>query len=226
MAAFANRGALADYLAEALHRTDTASQSPVWIDMATERIGSELRTNANEGLRTLTEISPNIGLYTLPDDFAEMRVAKVTDTNGQLRALTPISPMDTAQLEQQASNAFVYFLQAQNESGGAQLAAYDIRVFPASGQPVTINYWQIPEALVGGASSNPTLLQYPNLYLYASLIEGWNWAQDMQKRDQVAQIYAIELKAANENANKARYGTGMSTPAPARFYNTQPTRAM
>ena len=38
--------------------------------------------------------------------------------------------------------------------------------------------------------------------------------------------YAEELKRANENANKARYGAGMTASAPARFYNSTPTRAM
>ena len=184
---------LVDLVADYGHRGDLTSQiGDTFIPFASIRIGQALKSIDNEVLVTL---DPTANPFDLPADFGSMRSLEYNAAGG------PRTLKSTGRHE---INRFSNL----TGTGGFPVAynvlnrQIDARPFLAGEFP--LNYYAIP-ALDSGNPTNAVLTSYPNLYLYAALIEFQTWTQDKEQRDIAVGIFNAEVGTINRNSERARY---------------------
>jgi hypothetical protein len=179
-------------IADYAHRTDLDGVIPGFIQLAEERINSDLRVPAMQASEVL---SPTSDVSALPERFNGVR--SLTGTHGgRSYALKNVAPdISTNYLNNTGSPALVYALL------GSQ-----IQIPQGTGATFQLDFWQNPEALASVAS-NDVLLAYPSLYLYASLAEVGAYTQDGQYKIEAENTYQAILNKANADADEIRYGS-------------------
>lgn len=207
-------------IAEYLHRTNIDdSQLDNFIDAASRRIGTGLRHNANLGATEVTAFIHLTGLeiYFLPADFVEMRYvhAAKDDFSGDFRILQSISQTEANRVELTGSQSEFWYIESFMQAADPQAAQLALVLLPQAqslGEQIWPHYWQVPSTL---DISNPVLIAFPYLYLYACLIEAHTFVQDFDMRDKMLLMYVEELKQANDTGMQARLSPG-SRIAPVR----------
>lgn len=184
------RGELEQMIADYLHRTDLTAEIPGFIELATARIGRDLRSTWNTQYTVITVSSDP---YILPLDFQTIRSLAVKADRG---------PVSLRSVGTHELNKF-------GNSGEPQV--YNIRgrnlaIKPYQARDYEIEYFARPPALVSAASENDVLTQLPYLYLYASLYEAWVYLQDEQLAQAMLSIYTSETDIVNREDAKARTG--------------------
>jgi hypothetical protein len=179
-----NYGTLKTAVAGYLHRTDLTTQIPDFVDQARLRIGADLRALPNWTTGTVTSFSAS--LAALPANLS--RLVSVTDSSGN--PLMPL-PLDIA---------------GQYTGGVYAVAGSDLYV-PGAGSStiIALAYYSIPAALVNNADVSVPMLEYPNLWLYASVMEGALYVQDYELADRMGQLYKALTLDANRAGDEARF---------------------
>lgn len=183
---------LANNVAGYLHRTDITSQILDFITLATKRIGRELRSSENEVSAVFTMVTNPQGL---PADFRSLREIYYQSNGGntELRATS---------LQELARNSF---------PPGGKPRFYSIqgtvlKTAPTSLMDYQILYFAEPAALVNDTDTNSVLQVYPDLYLYATLMEAYFYTQDGDLFSAAQQTYRAQLKQINIVSESARVG--------------------
>jgi hypothetical protein len=182
---------LQETIAQYAHRSDLDSVIPGFIQLAEQRMRTDLRVPQ---MQATSSISPISDVTPLPERFEGMRSVSGTHS-GEVYRLGNVSP-DTATdyTNLTGSPAFVY-----------ALVGTSIQIPQGTDQTFELDYWQFPEALAT-APTNDVLTAYPLCYLYGSLIEVALYIQDPEMVAGATQTYQAARNMANENAAAVRYG--------------------
>ena len=159
-----NYSELQTQIAAYLHRTDLTAQIPTFIGLAEAILFREI--NVKE-LQTTATITTTGEYATLPADFAALSKIEVT-VNGTTY------PLDY-QSQPETSTGTVYPSKYAFEQG-------QVRIFGAgTGTTGTLYYMPKVEALSGTNPTNWILDNAPDLYLYASAMEGAKYIRDVEQ---------------------------------------------
>ena len=182
-----NKLKLKQTIAAYLHRDDLGQQLDGFVDMATNRIGRDLEGDTN----TVQEIVPiTNGIGAVPITFRKTLAAVQNDCF--LQSL-PARKLQTYQTYA-GQPAFYSILSNQ------------IYIAPKyTGDIVLIGYTD-PAALIDDTSSNSTLVAYPQLYLYACLMEAFFYTQESKGHDMAQAQYEREIRKINTAASEKRIG--------------------
>jgi hypothetical protein len=198
MSIIADYASLQTTIAEYAHRSDLTAEIPGFIQMAEQRLATDLRVpemQATESRLFVTDTE------ALPVRFEGMRA--VTGTLGNRSySLSSVGPNGT-----------------QRYAGLPAVAPY---VYRLDGSTITIpggtdstfvlDFWQFPAPLVS-VSTNPVLTNYPICYLYASLIEVASFTMDLEAAQAYSAAYQAAMQTANRNADDIRFGSSPTMSA-------------
>ena len=67
-------------------------------------------------------------------------------------------------------------------------------------------YYAADPAWTSDTQESPILTRYPNLYLYGSLIEAYNWLQDNENQSKCTDVFTSEIAAANRASAESEVG--------------------
>lgn len=185
-----NKGELEAKIASYLHRNDLAMDIPGFIELATARIGRDLRSNWN-----FTVINPTISSvpYVLPDDF---------------RAVRSITTQQDGGPHQLVAMPAHYFNKARGSGVPMwyRIRGRQLEIVPFQARDYEIAYWNTPATLSLGTDTNDVLTQYPYLYTYASLFEAAIFLQDPAMELKFREIYLAETADVNRESASADQG--------------------
>ena len=189
-----DRDGLVDTIESYAKRTDLTSEiETLFIPFAEARIGRDLKSAENE---TQLEVVVSTSVpIDYPDDYGQIRAIDVARTGGAftLRAVD----LHTINRHQRNDNL-------ENNRGPEVYTARDSQfiIRPSQNGTFTLFYWFRP-LLVDGTSENAILDRWPELYLYASLVELHRWERDAQRAAEALQIYQVETQRINRDAARA-----------------------
>lgn len=152
-------------IASYLHRTDLAAAIPGFIQLAEGSLFREISPPETEIVATG---STALGYAVLPADFGTLQKLTIT-SGGVTRALEYIALPNVGTEVQQAPGYYTF------EAG-------KLRIYGTStGQPYTLHYLPNIGALSNTNTTNWLLANAPDLYLYASALEGAKYIRDDQE---------------------------------------------
>lgn len=199
-----NYGELQTTIKAYTHRRDLDAVIPTFIELAESRISTALRSLENEELALLSMTS---NPFPLPADYAEASAVTAQADRGP-RALERVTPTRMARMQSIGANmdgAPRYFT----------VAAGQITVWPFVTNPteLDITYWTQLAALVLDPDTNAILTRWPQLYLYASLVEAYVYIADTDRRDEALTIFTSEIDFINGTGGGAKWGVAPSVQA-------------
>ena len=150
-------------IADYLHRTDLTAQIPGFIARAESAMFRELNV---KDIQTMVDDTTDEDFITLPTDFAFV-IRLTTTVGGVEHTLDYVSPTDAYTGDQSTKYTF--------EQGG-------IRILGAgNGTAYQLYYTPAISALSSTLTTNWLLDNAPDLYLYASCLEGAKYTQDAEQ---------------------------------------------
>jgi len=184
---------LAQTIAGYMHREDLEAQiNSIFIPFATQRIGRDLRSQANN---LVIDFDMTTNPETLPINFVAIRALTVNDSNGK-RLIKSGTLSEMSQFSQGSGRSVFYQINADMLSvAPTQLATYQL------------DYFAYPDALLTDESTNAVLSAYPYLYLYAALVEGFFYTQEPGGHDKAMAQYLNEIEKINKQSASARGGS-------------------
>ena len=192
------QSAVASWLA----RADLTGQIPDLIQMAELRIQDDIE--AVDQLVTVS-FTPSTGEYGLPSDFDE--VVSLSYNSGGI--YTPIFPLTIADGQRMDTAALPvgYFIDAVPAPLYPDLPpTLSLRIVGGSDQECQMTYKKSFPALSVTNTANWLLLQRPNIYLYATLLEAAPFLQDDARIQVWAAGYQTAMEAFNRKGMSKRYG--------------------
>ena len=185
------KSAIADFL----NRDDLTSVIPTFISLAEAQIARDVRSWRQE---KRVETTLDERYEALPSDFLEGR-RFILGTGEQLR---PISSEDMAKYR------------AQNDTAGKPrffyLSADQVEFYPSPTGTETLNmiyYARVP-ALSDSAVSNWILSEFPDVYLYGSLVHSAGYLQEDARASQWAQLYGAAMAGVNQESSRGQFSGG------------------
>ena len=182
-------------IADFLNRDDLTAVIPTFVDMAEAALNRDLRHWRNEN----RAIAPVNSRYSaLPSDFVEpIRM----ELSGDKTKVTLMSHYDM-QSQREATNDRVGKPLHYNITQG------EIELFPTP--DVTYNlemyyYGKIP-ALSASVTTNSVLTNFPDAYLYGSLVHSAPYLGDDQRTQVWAALYQSTIDAINRQSESAKQG--------------------
>ncbi len=165
-------------------------------ELVTARLGRDLRTLENEVRQTITV--PSDG-YNLGSKFMEMRSVKGSQAGREFELTyeTPAQFFRTAGLGEATSWTIENGLLKLNTGGGE----------------ITIDFYVQPNQLAQPDDENALLTAWPNVYIYAGLVEIFRFLQDAESAGLYGGFYQDELKQTNRQAQDARVGNAAAMRA-------------
>ena len=193
-----NRGELETLIAKYIHRDDLGSGAGNedviggFIDLATIRIGRDLRSAENETI--VDPFNPADQVSPLPSDFQNVR--DISYLSGAQRVvLKAKSPGTLAAFPQTGSSPAFY-----------RVIGKEIEITPFQAKDFRLIYFNAPADIPDPNSENDILTAYPQLYLYASLIEAYFFTQDAGGHTLATETYVSEVETENLRTMKADAG--------------------
>lgn len=172
--AIVDYSSLQSAVAEYLHRGDLTANIPDFISLAEARLNRRLRIRAMEQRATGTALG---GLISLPSGYREGRSLHIAN-GGSYRRIDYVSPERAALYEGSGSpTAFT-------------IVGSSIELLPAQDADYALVYYKALDPLSAG--QNWLILNAPDVYLYATLLE----ATPFIKGDQRIQVWQAFLDAA------------------------------
>lgn len=167
--AISNYSELKTAIAAWLHRSDLDDRLPEFIALAETRINGDVMGRAMDTRTNLTATASS-RFVTLPTDMLEMR--RLTLLDEPYEALEYKSPdqltQDDAYQTDTGRPEFFTIVGSQIELSPTPDSAYSLEIL----------YRQRVPALSDAAPTNWLLTANPNVYLFASLLQGGVWTQD------------------------------------------------
>ena len=179
-------------IANYIHRDDLTSDIPGFIDLATQRIGRDLRSAENETI--LDPFTPLTQIADLPADFRNIK--DISWITGAARIVLKASSPRAMSRFQQTGNAPAFY----------RVIGKQIEITPFQSKDFQLIYFNAPAALVNDLDTNAILEAYPSLYLYASLIEAYFFTQDAGGHTLATQTYTSEVDVENNRTKSADAG--------------------
>lgn len=180
-------GDLKSLIASYLHRTDLTTLMPTFVEHGRIRMCQDLRVPEMETSGTVTLTA---GVGALSSDVVQIRHVQ-----------GPTMRLEWADLDQ--------ILRLTSESAYT-VTGIDIRA-PGCGT-VEVYYWGRPQTLVGAADSatRTVLSLYPNVWLYAALVEAYVYIQDAANEAAMQSRLDEEVRRANVLSQRVRHGSRLA----------------
>lgn len=182
-------------VADFLNRDDLTATIPTFIDMAEASLNRDLRHWRNEN----RAIAPVNSRYSaLPSDFVEPIRMELADDK------TRVTLMSHYEMQQQR--------EITNDKVGKPLnyniTQGEIELFPTPDGTYNLEmyyYGKIPELSASNAT-NTILTNFPDAYLYGSLIHTAPYLGDDQRTQVWASLYQNTISAINSQSERAKQG--------------------
>lgn len=184
-----------------ISRDDLTAQIPDFITLAEVRIGNDLRVRAMEKRSQMVTISGE-EYYGLPAGYVQARHIKVATTSPHdLEYRTPesIDLLNTQKLANGTGVPYYY-----------TIAGNELRVLPRPDAVYTIEllFYATPDPLSTSQASNLVYEKYPNIYIYACLIEAATYVRDVEAAKGWGVMYGQAVQAAQTADSKDRHSGG------------------
>jgi len=180
--ALANYSDLQAATADWLNRSDLNSIIPDFITNAEARLNSRVRTRDMEIIASVT-FDAN-GEYTLPADYLEWRSITVNST-----------PSARPEFVEPDAAEFMYKFRPNSPPQYFTILGTKVKLQPSYAGTGTFVYYGKIAALSVGSPTNWLLTKAPDVYLYATLVEGAFYLKD----ETAAVGYSQKLEAALDN---------------------------
>lgn len=194
-----NFGELKTQVANYMHRTDLTDFIVDFVELARTRINRDLRVRE---MLIEKQVTPTVNPFPVEDDFLEMR--DLHHQRGNFRqtvALTGRAGVNKYKNNNiaQANPRFYSIdgLLIETAPGGIDVEFTEI-------------YYAQEAEFVDDADTRKTLDRFPTIWLYASLIEGHSFTQDLDLMNDAIEKYTSELGIANQRADEAESGAGLA----------------
>jgi len=181
------QAAIADWLS----RSDLSISIPYFISLAEIRFNRDLRLNAQDSTNSGTLSG---GSIAIPDDLVDLKRITIT-RNGESHDLRYVSPEDFDNYSPKTGYPFVYTSFTNN---------YQVAPGPDSNYPFTLFYSARFPALAT-AGTNWLLVNAPDVYLYASLLEAAPFLRDDGRIMMWQQAYQSSVAKLREQDENMRY---------------------
>tara|TARA_R110002012_G_scaffold213566_1_gene384676 strand:- start:144 stop:797 length:654 start_codon:yes stop_codon:yes gene_type:complete len=189
-------------VANYLNRDDLTNVIPDFITLAESRLNRELRVRVNM-VRAETTTAANIPFYNLPSDLIELRNITYESDSTTSYALSYLSPESGSR----EWGAYTSGLPRAYTNLGLNIKIYPI---PDAAYVIGINYFKKLVPLSNTQTTNDIIANFPDLYLFASCLEGAIYLNDTEQTQRFGSIFAESLNSVKEAEEKARYsGTVM-----------------
>jgi hypothetical protein len=173
------------------NKTNLTARIPEFIELAEVRIWAKLRAKALVKDLSIAYIAGDTS-KSLPTDL--ISVVSLQDTAGGRAGLVEVVSYDRYQEAQANSTVLVDTTRTYLVINGRQLLFVNA---PTAAGTIVGKYLAKDPALSGSVATNEILTQYPDLYLFASLIEAYDYLHD----DANVAKYVARLADAMDAAN-------------------------
>lgn len=202
--ALANYSDLTTAIASWTHRGDLSSIAADLVTLAEQRIynGSEqggvivqpLRLRLMEQQETGNASN---GVISIPTGYIETIRLKIV-SGGEHRNLTYRSPQ--AQTQYEGDTGVANFYTRINQG---------LKVAPATAAYVH-DYYKKFDALTSTNTTNTLMTNYPNIYLFACLVEAFQYINNPAKAGWAFQMLADAVNSAQKSDRRSAYGHGLA----------------
>lgn len=176
------------------HRTDISDVIDNCIELAENEIDKRLMLRNNE-LRATVTMSTTDRFLALPARFLKMR--RLSLINGSLNYEIAFRAPEQMTIQDAAGRPKFYTVGSQLEFDRTADSAYTLEM----------QYFSRIVPLSTSNTSNDTLTDYPDLYLWGSLLQLALWEKDNEQAVLYQQKFDLAIEQANKQERKGRYGT-------------------
>ena len=175
-----------------IKRSFAVARQDTFIQLSESRIYRDLRTRENIVKATIV---PTANLIDLPADFIDLRELSAKKGN-RVVVLSSVGRHRLSIATSQTGFPVVYsIIGTQVEVGPITLP-----------DDFTLWYWQRFPALVSPTDTNILLTAFPEIWLYAMLVEGAVYIQDDTMRQLAVETYLQEVNRVNVRESEGRFG--------------------
>ena len=190
-----------------MHRTDLTDEIPEFIELARTRINRDIRVRENI---ITVKLTPTVNPSDLPTDFTEMRDIYHFRNGNRVHLVLvgreQLDFYDNAAIQDANPRFFsIDGLQLETQPGGVDVE-------------FTLLYYARVAELVADSDTNLLMSVYPMTWLYASLIEGHTFTQDLTLVEQAVTNYTSEIQLANDAAMSAESGAALQVAGASRWF--------
>ena len=187
-----NYGELKTAVLEYMHRDDLQPQIELFVQLAHSRIMRDIRSRGmieDETLTMTTNPQP------LPEGLLDLR--ELGSVNGNPRyTLRSVGRSQIERYSNGSGRPQVYSMIGKN----VEIAPY------SEGIELRIIYYKAFPFFTNDEDTNSILEQFPDLYLYGTLIEANKFIQDAEQRMVAIEFYQTERETVNMEETSSRYG--------------------
>jgi len=176
------------------HRTDISDVIDNFIELAENEIDKRLMLRNNE-LRATATMSTTDRFLALPDRFLKMR--RLTLVNGSLNYEIAYRGPEQMTIQDSAGRPKFFTVGSQLEFDRTADSAYTLEM----------QYFSRLVPLTSSNTSNDTLTDYPDLYLWGCLTQLALWEKDTEQAMLYQGKFDRAMELANKQEYKGRYGT-------------------
>ena len=186
---------LQDAIADFLNRDDLTARIPTFVDMAEAALNRDLRHWRTEN----RAIAPVNSRYSaLPSDFVEPIRMELADDKTKVSLMSHYEMQTQRELSNDKQGKPLYYNITQGE----------IELFPTPDVSYNLEmyyYGKIP-ALSSSNATNVVLSNFPDAYLYGSLLHTAPYLGDDQRTQVWATLYQGTIDAINRQSESAKQG--------------------
>ncbi len=170
-----------------------------FMQLAEARIGRDLETQENEKDYTAT---PSVNPFQLPSDFGKLISVEYLEDRGP-RTLSSLDRFSINRVSQTGGAPRFYNMRAPEFGVTPELVRLDVRPFVAGTFRVTY-YFRPNLYLQSDGAENRVSQRYPNVYLYATLMEVHSFERDLEQLRKATEAYLADVAQANKDARRAQ----------------------
>ena len=190
-----NYDELQTVIADYLNRDDLAARIPTFIDLCESALNRDLRHWRNEN-RAIAPV--NTRYSALPSDFVEPIRMELSDDK------TPVQLMSHYEMQSEREKTSDQAGKPRNYN----ITQGEIELYPTPDTTYNLEmyyYGKIP-SLTAAAPTNAVLTNFPDVYLYGSLINSAPFLGDDQRLVVWAGLYQSAVDAVNTQSERAKQG--------------------
>jgi hypothetical protein len=184
-------------LADWINRTDLTSQIPDFIMLAEHRMNGDVRIKEMEDRQTASA-STSSRYLALPTRFLEMKRLQLNTSPVHILQFVPHQQIED------------YYRSGPDEPDYYTIIGSEIEfdTTPDSAYTVEMSLWVQCDALSASVATNAILTNYPNIYLYASMLEAEIYMQNDARAALWEQKYIDAVEIANKKDRAGRWSAG------------------
>jgi hypothetical protein len=194
---------LQDAVARFMNRSDLATVIPDFITIAEGRIALTVRAAPMLKRETLTQAAGTSDI-AVPDDWLEWDRLAMQGENETLEYVPFARFTDSVLASGDAAHSGKYTMDGTTLIVGKPIPAGDPDVL------VDVSYYaRIPSLAQAGSETNWLLTAHPEVYLYGTLVSGWQYLLDEQRAAGNASLFDGAVQTVNSIHHKAQLSGSM-----------------